>query len=77
MKIRNPPARQFLSAAFVFLGAAAAAAVEPPGEDLDLTFVITSDPHYRLDPERVEQNRLTIEELNRVTDRSWPDKLGG
>jgi len=43
----------------------------------DVTFVITSDPHYRLDAERVEANRLTVEEINAVTERTWPDRVGG
>lgn len=77
MTIRDLARLRLFSAVPVLLVAATAAAAEPSGDDLDLTFVITSDPHYRLDPERVEQNRLTIEELNRVSDRAWPEKLGG
>jgi hypothetical protein len=75
--MRSLTLRQSLAAVLFVLAPVGAAAVEPPGPDLDLTFVVTSDPHYRRDPGRVEQNRLTIEELNRVTERSWPEKLGG
>lgn len=47
----------------------------------DVTFISTSDPHYReADHKRGhhnELNRASIVEMNRITDESWPDKLGG
>lgn len=50
-------------------------------EARDVTFVSTSDPHYReTDHPRGhhnDMNRATISELNAVTEREWPAKLGG
>ncbi|MGN6552437.1 MAG: metallophosphoesterase [Verrucomicrobiota bacterium] len=47
----------------------------------DVTFISTSDLHYR-EPDHAggshnDLNRASIEEINRIAGRSWPDKLGG
>ena len=45
----------------------------------DVTFISTSDPHYR-EAERREQtdrDRLTVLEMNEIDMRAWPEKLGG
>lgn len=47
----------------------------------DVTFLSTSDSHYREPDHKAgnhnDLNRASIEEMNRVMDLSWPDKLGG
>ncbi len=56
--------------------AAATAADKPPR---NVTFISTSDPHYR-EAERKAQNErdhLTILEINDIAKRTWPEKLGG
>ena len=44
-----------------------------------VTLVVTSDPHYRLDDERAEENRLTIAHINEIAEGrlQWPAELGG
>ena len=55
----------------------------PPGPvpARDVTFLSTSDCHYREeDDPRGNHNALnrdSIEEMNRITEREWPEKLGG
>jgi len=47
----------------------------------DVTFLSTSDSHYREPDHRAgnhnDLNRASVEEMNRITDQSWPEKLGG
>lgn len=47
----------------------------------DVTFLSTSDSHYRETDHRLGHhnhlNRATVLEMNRVTELSWPEKLGG
>jgi len=45
----------------------------------NVTFISTSDSHYKAFESRDwnESNRDTIQEINRVASRRWPDKLGG
>jgi cytolysin (calcineurin-like family phosphatase) len=47
----------------------------------DVTFVSTSDSHYRHPEHKFgthnDLNRASIEEMNKVTDVDWPEKLGG
>jgi cytolysin (calcineurin-like family phosphatase) len=47
----------------------------------DVTFLSTSDSHYREEDNpkghHNELNRASIEEMNRITELAWPDKLGG
>ena len=47
----------------------------------DVTFICTSDCHYReTDDPRGHHNDMnlsSIEEMNCITNREWPDKLGG
>ena len=47
----------------------------------DVTFISTSDPHYReADHKRGnhnELNRASMLEMNRITEESWPEKAGG
>jgi len=44
-----------------------------------VTFISTSDSHYKAfeSAEWNEQNRDTIEEINRIAGQPWPEKLGG
>ena len=48
---------------------------------LDVNFISTSDSHYREPDNRLghhnDLNRASIEEMNRITTLSWPEKLGG
>ena len=65
-----------------FAQAAAQNRAAPPTADAksrDVTFISTSDSHYKAFESRSwnEYNRETIEEINRVTSRAWPEKLGG
>ncbi len=47
----------------------------------DVTFISTSDCHYRAADcplgHHNDLNRTSIEEMNRISEVSWPDKLGG
>ena len=47
----------------------------------DVTFLATSDSHYREPDHRAgnhnDLNRASIEEMNRIMDLTWPEKLGG
>jgi cytolysin (calcineurin-like family phosphatase) len=44
-----------------------------------VTFISTSDSHYRESERRAQndRNRLTILEVNQIEDRAWPAKVGG
>lgn len=57
----------------------APAAQEAGGFTRDVTFIVTSDCHYDAfeNEDRNERNRQTVEEMNAITDRSWPKELGG
>ena len=62
--------------------AAAQAPAAPPAAGArarNVTFISTSDSHYKAFESKGwnEQNRETIEEINRVATLRWPDKLGG
>jgi len=47
----------------------------------DITFISTSDPHYRhLDHDRGHHNELnaaSVDEMNRIAEEEWPERLGG
>lgn len=45
----------------------------------DLTFIVTSDSHYITDDasERNTNIRRSIAEMNSITERTWPESLGG
>ena len=45
----------------------------------DVTFISTSDSHYREAERRVrnDRNHLTILEMNRIAEIAWPEELGG
>ena len=47
----------------------------------DVTFLSTSDSHYREPDHRAgnhnDLNRASLEEMNRITGLAWPEKLGG
>ena len=51
------------------------------GPAREVTFLSTSDPHYRQADHRLGQHndlhRATIEEMNRIARLAWPHKLGG
>lgn len=48
----------------------------PPDETV--TFLVTSDPHFRAkDPARNEANRQTVETMNKIPGVPWPERLGG
>lgn len=60
----------------------ACAAAAPPAagaKPRNVTFISTSDSHFKAFESKAwnEQNRVTIEEINRVASLRWPDKLGG
>ena len=50
-----------------------------PLQGRNVTFVSTSDSHYKAFESAAwnEYNRETIEEINRIAARQWPEKLGG
>jgi len=58
-------------------GAPAAAESQSPRRDV--TFISTSDCHYReLERKDInERDRQTIQEMNAITQTAWPDRLGG
>ena len=47
----------------------------------DVTFLSTSDSHYRADDcplgNHNDLNRASVDEMNRITTVTWPEKLGG
>jgi hypothetical protein len=47
----------------------------------DLTFIATSDTHYRQPDHRLghhnDLNRATVDEINRIADEAWPANPGG
>ena len=47
----------------------------------DVTFLATSDSHYREPDHRAgnhnDLNRASIEEMNRIMDLTWPEEHGG
>jgi len=49
------------------------------GKTRDVTFISTSDSHFKAFESKGwnEYNSETIEEINRVASRRWPEKLGG
>ena len=51
----------------------------PLNPNRDVTFVSTSDSHFRTAerPGHNEWNHETIEEINKVAELKWPNKLGG
>lgn len=67
---------------FALAVALCAAASSPAAEtNRDVVFISTSDCHYRQPDHRLghhnDLNRATVEEMNRITELTWPDKLGG
>lgn len=52
-----------------------------PAAARDITFISTSDSHYREEDNpkghHNELNRASIDEMNRITEAAWPEKLGG
>ena len=46
----------------------------------DVTWLSTSDSHYREPDHHAgchnDLNRASVEEMNRIADITWPDKLG-
>lgn len=69
--------KRVLLAAACLLGASSFGA--PP--ERDVTFVSTSDSHYREPDHKFgshnAMNRASVEEMNRLVDLEWPEKLGG
>ncbi|HUS91260.1 MAG TPA: DUF6055 domain-containing protein [Phycisphaerae bacterium] len=51
----------------------------PPARPRNVTFLSTSDPHYKAFEARDwnQADRQTIEEMNRVASLRWPEQLGG
>jgi cytolysin (calcineurin-like family phosphatase) len=49
------------------------------GGERDVTFISTSDSHYKCIENKQHNawDRETIEEMNRITEAEWPEKLGG
>ena len=45
----------------------------------DVTFLVTSDSHYDAieNEDRNERDRVTIEQMNRISEIRWPEQLGG
>jgi len=66
-----------LSAALLWASPLPAMAADKPPRDV--TFISTSDSHYREAERKVqnERNHLTILEINDVAKLAWPEKLGG
>jgi len=57
-----------------------AAQIKPPaGRPRNITFLSTSDPHYKAFEAKGwnRANRDTIQEMNRISTIRWPEKLGG
>jgi cytolysin (calcineurin-like family phosphatase) len=71
-------ARPLILCLTVLVGVPCAGLAAPPARDV--TFLSASDTHYREPDHRLgcnnDLNRATIEEMNRITDLAWPEKLG-
>jgi cytolysin (calcineurin-like family phosphatase) len=67
-----------LVAAFTWIAAAQAADV-PLNPNRNVTFLSTSDSHFRTTerPGNNEWDHETIEEMNKVASLKWPEKFGG
>jgi cytolysin (calcineurin-like family phosphatase) len=59
--------------------AGVAAPAEPEPSTRNVTFLSTSDCHYDAyeHEDRNARNRATLEEMNAITTRHWPEQLGG
>ena len=57
----------------------AADAEKPAAAKRNVTFLSTSDCHYDAyeNEDRNERDRVTIQEMNAIAERKWPEKLGG
>jgi len=55
------------------------AAAAWPASAAGVTFLVTSDSHYDAfeNEDRNERDRVTIDEMNRITNVRWPESLGG
>src|SRR4051794_23863515 len=77
----NPfvPLLTLLLSAAPFAAASAADPAPPAKAGRNVTFVATSDSHYDAfqDEDRNARNRDTIEHLNKITELTWPEALGG
>ncbi len=71
-------ARSSILCLTVLAGVPCAGLAAPPVRDV--TFLSASDSHYREPDHRFgcnnDLNRATVEEMNRITELAWPDKLG-
>lgn len=79
MARNRPVATLVVLLSLAALPAARAVAAGMPAPRRDVTFISTSDSHYR-ETERSapnERNRLTIQEMNAIEKRTWPANLGG
>lgn len=69
----RPPNHALLSAAFLLFAL--------PAWARDVTFISTSDTHYRQTDHKLghhnDLNAASIVEMNRITSVRWPEKLGG
>jgi cytolysin (calcineurin-like family phosphatase) len=77
--VRQRPFRFLLLPTLLLLAAAVGPALAGERPERNVTFISTSDPHYR-ESERREQtdrNRLTVLEINEIHRRTWPEELGG
>jgi len=60
---------------------AASALTRADDTPVDVTFIVTSDTHYR-EPDHAQghhndYNQFSIKEMNCITEATWPEKLGG
>jgi len=78
MKPKLQPMRP-LKTRLIRLAAILLFAALPSAFARDLTFIVTSDSHYITDDqsERNRSIRLSIEEMNAIDQRTWPEALGG
>ncbi|MFW6161697.1 MAG: metallophosphoesterase [Planctomycetota bacterium] len=74
---RRTPFAGVVCAALLWAVLPQALATEEPQRDV--TFISTSDCHYREAERRAQndRNRLTILEMNEADHRTWPEQLGG
>ena len=59
--------------------AAGAVSTAVAAESETITFIVTSDSHYKShkDIEMNDRNKVTIERMNVIQTQTWPQKLGG
>ena len=76
---RHPLPRTLLVLLTVVCLTATATCIAVAAEEGTITFIVTSDSHYKShkDIEINDRNRITIQRMNVIHTQNWPQQLGG